>query len=55
MAQQQITIGVSIAWWLRWYLSGVALMCKMSGGEPRLDRVAYWVGRSIRMRIDRRA
>ena len=52
MAIQGIQIRISVAWWLRWYLAGVALMCRVSGADPDVDRVVYWVRRSIRMRIE---
>lgn len=50
--RQQINIRVSVAWWLRWYLAGVALMCRVTGCDPDMGRVAYWVRRSIKMRIE---
>ncbi|MBV2181696.1 MAG: hypothetical protein KUL86_10755 [Castellaniella sp.] len=52
MAQRQVAIRVSVAWWLRWYLAGVTLMCRMTGCQPNIERVMYWVRRSIRMRIE---
>lgn len=50
--QQQVEIRISIAWWLRWYLAGVALTCRMTGCRPNIERVMYWVRRSIRMRVE---
>lgn len=50
--QQQIKISARIAWWLRWYLLGVALTCRMTGCQPNIERVTYWVRRSIRMRVE---
>lgn len=50
--QRQVTISVFVAWWLRWYIVGVALMCRMTGCAPDVERVAYWVRRAIRMRIE---
>src|SRR5690606_31557053 len=43
-----ITVRLSVAWWLRWYLSGVALMCKMTRCQPDMGKVQYWVSRSIK-------
>lgn len=51
MATTQIKLGVRIAWWLRWYLSGVALMCWMTKCPPDMGKVAYWAGRAIKLRI----
>lgn len=52
MARQVVTVSLRIAWWLRWYVLGVALMCRMTGCAPNVERVAHWVRRSIRMRIE---
>ncbi|WP_368655407.1 hypothetical protein ABRY94_11790 [Castellaniella ginsengisoli] len=52
MATEQIKIRVSVAWWLRWYILGVALMCRMTGCAPDMDRASYWIRRSIKMRIE---
>lgn len=49
MMQHQVVIRVSVSWWLRWYLAGVALMCRMTGCQPDADRVAYWVRRAIKL------
>lgn len=38
MMRRQVTIRVSVAWWLRWYIAGVALMCRMTGCEPNIER-----------------
>lgn len=46
---QTVTISIRVSWWLRWYLAGVALMCRMTGGQPDMDRVAYWVRRAIKL------
>lgn len=50
--QRQVTIRVSVAWWLRWYLSGGLLMCWMTGCRPHRERVAYWMRRAVRVRIE---
>lgn len=52
MAQTQVAIRISVAWWLRWYILGVTLMCRMTGCQPNIERVSHWVRRSIRMRIE---
>lgn len=51
MAGRMITARIVVAWWLRWYLSGVALMCKMTGCWPDMGRVERWISRAIKLRI----
>ncbi len=49
---QAVTISIRVSWWLRWYLAGVSLMCRMTGGQPDYDRVCGWVRRAIKLRMD---
>jgi len=49
---QTVTISIRVAWWLRWYLAGVALMCELTGCQPDYDRVRCWVLRAIRLRVE---
>lgn len=53
MASNQITLKLTVAWWLRYYIYGVVLMCWMTGCEPRADRLGYWVAKSVRVRHER--
>lgn len=48
----EMTLSIRFAWWLRWYLAGVVLTCRMTGCQPNIERVSYWVRRAIRMRIE---
>ena len=50
MAGHTVTVRVSIAWWLRWYLTGVIATSWLTGLQPDTDMVAWWVRRAIRMR-----
>jgi hypothetical protein len=52
MAQPQtIAVRMSVAWWLRWYILGVALMCRMTGCAPDMGRVERWISRATKLRI----
>lgn len=53
MQQIKGRICVNVAWWLRWYLFGVALMCRMTGCQPDMGRVMRWTMRAVTMRIER--
>ncbi len=39
MVQQTVTVSVHIAWWVRWYLSGVAIAARMTGATPHWGKV----------------
>lgn len=54
MAVTQLRIRLRVAWWLRWYLSGVALAEYLTGMEPNPDRVGRWIQRAIRVEVIRR-
>lgn len=47
MARMKITI--RIAWWVRWYISGVALFALISGMEPDMEKVKAKVLKGVRM------
>ncbi|VFR96501.1 hypothetical protein RAN3_1879 [plant metagenome] len=52
-ASTTITVRLRFAWWLRWYLAGVALTARMSGLEPDANKVAGWVRRAARVQAVR--
>lgn len=42
MAITKITVNIKVAWWLKAYLYGVTLMCRLTGLHPdwaKVDRV----------------
>ncbi|OZI31743.1 hypothetical protein CAL29_28130 [Bordetella genomosp. 10] len=45
----QVTLRVRIAWWLRWYLLGVALTSRLTGLPPDLDKASRWIRKAIRV------
>lgn len=42
------TIRITVAWWVRWYLAGVALAAKATGANPDYDKVREVVMRGVR-------
>ena len=44
------TVSVHVAWWVRWYLSSVALMSQLTGMEPDMEKVGRWIERGVRVR-----
>lgn len=51
MARQTVTFTISQRWWLKHYLFGVMLMARAMRCEPNWDRVGYWVGKGIRLKV----
>ena len=44
---------VSLRWWLPLYILGVRLMSEMTGLEPDPAKVAHWVGKGIKTKVER--
>lgn len=52
MADITINFKVHVAWWLRWYLSGMVLMCRTMGTEPDMTKVERVIRRALTVHID---
>lgn len=46
-----ITVSIKLAWWLRLYLRAVGFACDLTGLEPNMDRVGWWVARGITVKL----
>lgn len=51
MAATTLKLKVSIQWWLRAYLAGVVLTARLTRCEPNWERVRYWVGKGIKLKV----
>jgi len=51
MARVSATIVCRHRWWLKYYLAGVQVTACVTRREPDPDRVAYWVGRGLRVKV----
>ena len=40
------------AWWLDWYLAGVAMMSLATGRDPDWQKVERWVSRGIKLQLE---
>jgi hypothetical protein len=49
MAVRAVTITLRLTWWLRIYMSTLALLCYLTGMEPDMERVGYWIKKGIRI------
>ena len=45
-------LSVHIAWWVIPYLYGVRIMSALTGLEPDMDKVMYWVERGLSVRVE---
>lgn len=54
MAQHTVTISVRVAWWVRWYLSGVTFAALISGATPDAIKVNRWIRRGLSVCVARR-
>lgn len=45
-----IKVTVHIAWWVRWYISGVALCALITGLEPDIEKVKAKVLKGVRLK-----
>lgn len=51
MASNQITIKLTLKWWLRYYLYGVVLMAWLTGQEPDTDKMGHWIAKGTKVWI----
>ena len=42
-----INVAVRIAWWVRWYIYGVALCAFLTGFQPDMDKVKAKVMKGV--------
>jgi len=53
MAQTSITLRITMAWWWKPYVYGMATMAAITGREPNWERVNVWVKRAMKVRWTR--
>lgn len=51
MAASTLTLKVSVAWWLKPYCYMLATISALTGMEPDWERVNYWIGRAVRVKV----
>ncbi|MEO8641860.1 hypothetical protein [Pseudomonas sp.] len=51
MKVANIKVSVKMTWWLRAYLRGVGFACDLTGLEPNMDRVGWWIARGIKVEL----
>ena len=49
MTMASINVTIRVAWWVRWYISGVALCSLLTGLEPDMEKVKAKVKKGVRI------
>ena len=44
-----INVAVRVAWWVRWYISGVALCAFITGSQPDMEKIKAKVMKGIKV------
>ena len=44
-----INVTIRVAWWVRWYISGVALRAFITGAHPDMEKVKAKVMNGVRL------
>lgn len=50
-----ITVQVRIAWWLKWYMAGVIMMCRLTGLDFDEAKVRWYVRRGVKVKAKHKA
>lgn len=50
---ETITLDLHTSWWLSYYLRGVVLAAYLTGREPDMERVSWWIERGVRVTVRR--
>ena len=45
-----IKVTVRVAWWVRWYISGVALCARITGAQPDMDKITSKAMKGVRIK-----
>lgn len=40
---------VQVSPWVHWYIAAVALMARLTGREPDMDKVLYWAMKDVKL------
>lgn len=51
MANNTVVIRVRVAWWVKWYLYGVALTCQFTGQDYDKAKARRYIRRGLKVRV----
>jgi hypothetical protein len=46
-----LIVKVKVVWWLPVYLQTLKTLCEITGMEPNMERVGYWVSKALKTEI----
>ena len=46
----RLVVTIRIAWWVRWYISGVALCAFITGAHPDMEKITSKVMKGVRIK-----
>jgi hypothetical protein len=49
MSAELLNIEIRFAWWWKWYVLGVTVMCLATGSEPDTVKSQYWAAKAKRV------
>jgi len=52
MVIEELKLKVTMAWWFRPYVLGLAFMSAITGREPDWSRVQRWIDRAVRVEVE---
>ena len=44
-----IKVKITVAWWVRWYISGVALCAFITGAQPDIEKIKATAMKGVRL------
>lgn len=48
-----ITFKVRVAWWVRWYVSALALFSRTTGMQPDIEKIGHFISsRGIKLEVE---
>jgi hypothetical protein len=54
MAQITVKLSIRVAWWVRWYLAGVAVAARLTGAPPNMVKVERRIRRGLSSHVSSR-
>lgn len=54
MAQHTVKRSLCVAWWVRWYLAGVAVLARLTGATPDMTQVERRIRRGLSTHVTSR-
>lgn len=54
MAQITVKLSIRVAWWVRWYLAGVAIAARLTGATPDMTKIERRIRRGLSPHVTRR-